>query len=72
MNKEVTLRTDKIPVELAYTFTCLDHYFHVRKHGSGQADFVLEECRVLDFDTYSAEGTVYLNDQTLIMYNLKA
>lgn len=51
MNKEVTLRTDKIPVELAYTFTCLDHYFHVRKHGSGQADFVLEECRVLDIDT---------------------
>ena len=35
---------------LAYSFRDSDHYYHGRKHGSMQADMVLQELRVLYLD----------------------
>jgi hypothetical protein len=44
-------------LELAYSFSGLVHYHHGGKHGSIQADMVLEkELRVLDLDPRVAEG----------------
>jgi phenylalanyl-tRNA synthetase beta subunit len=41
-------------LELAYRFRGSVHYHHGGKHGSIQADVVLEELRVLHFDPKAA------------------
>ena len=41
-------------MELAYNFRGSVHYHHGRKHGSVQADMVLEEPRVLHLDPKAA------------------
>ena len=43
-------------MELAYSFRCPVYYHHSGKHGSMQADMVLEEPRVLHLDPWAAEG----------------
>lgn len=40
---------------LAYGFRGLVHFNHGRKHGSRQADMVLEELRVLPLDQKAAK-----------------
>ena len=52
-----TLMKANVSLELAYRFRGLVHYHHSRKHGSIQADMVLEkELRVLHLDPQAAEG----------------
>jgi hypothetical protein len=46
---------EDIKLELAYSLRGSVHY-HGRKHGSMQADMVLEEPRVLPLDLQAAEG----------------
>ena len=51
-----TLIKEDIPLGLAYSFRGLVHYLYGRKHGSLQADIVLEkELRVLHLDLQAAE-----------------
>jgi hypothetical protein len=46
-----------IPLRLAYSFRGSVHHHQGRKHGSRQADMVLEEeLRVLHLDPQAAEG----------------
>jgi hypothetical protein len=45
-----------IELGLAYRFRGLVHYHHGGKHGSMQADIVLEELRALHLDPQAAEG----------------
>jgi hypothetical protein len=48
---------ENIYLGLAYRFRALVHYHHGGKHGSLQADMVLEkELRVLHLDPQGAEG----------------
>ena len=50
-----TLIKENISLGLAYSFRGLVHYHHGRKHGSVQADMVLEkELRVLHLDLQAA------------------
>ena len=44
---------------LAYSFRGSVRYHHGGKHGSLQADMVLEELRVLHLDPQAAEGDFY-------------
>ena len=53
---KVTLINAKILLELAYSFRGLVHYYHGSKHGSMQADMVLEEPRVLHLDPQEEGG----------------
>ena len=43
-------------MELAYSFRGSVHYHHGGKHGSMQADMVLEELRVVHLDPKAAVG----------------
>ena len=47
---KVTLIKENISLGLAYRFRGSVHYHHDRKHGSLQADIVLEEPRILHHD----------------------
>jgi hypothetical protein len=51
--KKATLTMENIKLWLAYTFRSSVHYQHGRKHGSMQADMVLEEPRGLHPDPKS-------------------
>jgi len=51
---KATLIRKTISSELAYSFRGLVHYHHSEKHGSVQADTVLEELRVLHLDLKAA------------------
>jgi hypothetical protein len=51
---KTTLRKDNISLGLAYRFRDSVHYHHDRKHGSIQADMVLEEPRALHLDSKAA------------------
>ena len=54
MTKATLIKTN-IYLELAYSFRGLVHYHHGRKHGTDQADMVLEkELRVLHLDLKTA------------------
>jgi hypothetical protein len=44
----------------AYSFRGSVHDHHGGKHGSGQADMVQEELRVLHLDPWAARGTGFL------------
>jgi hypothetical protein len=58
---------------LVYSFSGLSHYHHDRKHGSIQADLVLEELRVLHLDLQAARKRldVFHTLHNLTIYNLK-
>ena len=53
---KATLIKENIQLGLAYGFRGLVHYHRGRKHGSIQADMVLEVRRVLHLDPKAAEG----------------
>jgi hypothetical protein len=57
---QVTLIKDNIQLGLTYSFRGLVHYHHRGKHGSMQADMVLEELRVLHLDLQVAKGDCVL------------
>ena len=58
---------------LAYTLRGLVHDCHGRKHGSMQADMMLEkELRVLHLDPQAAEGTVSHTGHSLSTGDLEA
>jgi hypothetical protein len=48
-----TLLKANIQLELAYSFRCLVHHYHGRKHGIMLADMVVEERKVLYLDPKS-------------------
>jgi hypothetical protein len=43
-------------MDVTYSFRGSVHYHHSRKHGSIQADMVLEELRILHLDPKAAAG----------------
>jgi hypothetical protein len=47
---KATLTMENILMGLAYSFRGLVHYHHGGKHGSVQADMLLEKLRVLPLD----------------------
>ena len=51
---KATLVKKTIPLVLACSFRGSVHYHHDRKHGSIQADMVLEEPRVISLDPKAA------------------
>jgi hypothetical protein len=53
---KATLIKANISLGLAYSFRVSVHYHHGRKHGSTQADTVVEEPRVLHLDPKAAKG----------------
>ena len=58
---KATLTKANIELGLAYSFRGLVHYHHGRKHGSMQADMVLEkELRVLHLDLKAARNCITL------------
>jgi hypothetical protein len=52
---KTTLTKKIISLERAYSFRDSAHYHHGKKHGSVQADMVLEELRLLHLDLQAAE-----------------
>ena len=53
---KATLIKENISLERAYSFRGLVHYSHSMKHGSLQADMVLEESRGLHLDLKADRG----------------
>ena len=63
----------KNPLGLAYSFRGLVHYHHGRKHGSIQADMVLEEPRILHLDPKAPRRRLsFHTGQSLNIESLKA
>ena len=73
MSKAALIK-ENISLELAYSFRDLIHYHHSEKHGSMQADMVLEELRVLllDLQTSDKRRLVCHTGHSLIIGDLKA
>jgi hypothetical protein len=57
---KATLTTDNISLRLAYLFRGSVHNHHDGKHGSIQADMMLEEQRVLCVDPKAARRGLFL------------
>jgi hypothetical protein len=55
---KATLTNESIELGLAYSFRGSVHYRHGEKHGSVQADLVLQERRVLHLDRKAARRSV--------------
>ena len=55
MTKATLIRAN-ISLELVYSFRGSPHYHHGDKHGSMQADMMLEKPKILHLDPKSAEG----------------
>ena len=55
---KITLIKEDIQLELAYSFRRSVYYHNSGKHGSAQADMVLEELRALHLDPKAARRTL--------------
>jgi hypothetical protein len=51
---KATFIKENSSLRLAYSFRSSVHYYHVKKHGSMQIDFMLEEVRVHHLDQNAA------------------